>query len=319
MFSYEVVMHSSWFCVWWDAYAAYSIYESYMWFYHTPKGTDFPDEYHRLNKRTLLLIESRPAVTCGTKQTHPESREQAVPTSQLFVLRSHPQQTTPMWSPCFTPSLHDKNAHDSQNNMTLSWWKLWNNHHHKVWSHMLLHPDMKQPSFTSAKLTTAPSGTFFWNFFLPNWAKEACCYHLAHILCITLHNGMQGGMLISHARQAGRKKNMQSAKLCQEHSLTGAKRSRAPKSTTPPSHRRPGFNSRTSISTGNRRGWFSANSPTLLEGLQVCVISFGKHSEMALEIMVLTDTCAEFRLLAKEQEFPFKKSLFNVTAWMPCM
>lgn len=61
----------------------------------------FPDEYHRLNKGTSLLIESRPAVTCGTKQTHPWSCEQAIPTSWLFVRCSHPQQTTPMWSHCY--------------------------------------------------------------------------------------------------------------------------------------------------------------------------------------------------------------------------
>lgn len=81
----------------------------------------------------------------------------------------------------------------------------------------------------------------------------------------------------------------------------------APKSTTPPFRRMSGFNSRTTISAGNRRGWISANSPTLLEWLQVCIISFGKRSEMAPEIF--TDTCAHELSLWPNYETPHPKKM----------
>lgn len=75
-----------------------------------------------------------------------------------------------------------------------------------------MHHDLSTVSFTSAEQTTTSDGTFFcifWNTFFPNPVKEgrftallSHCPHSLYILRIPLHNGMQGGMLISHLRQA---------------------------------------------------------------------------------------------------------------------
>lgn len=62
----------------------------YMWVislsWNCRDGSCFPDPFHRLNKGTSLLIGSRSAVTCRSKQTLPWSCEQAIPTSWLCRL-----------------------------------------------------------------------------------------------------------------------------------------------------------------------------------------------------------------------------------------
>lgn len=156
------------------------------------RGPFFPDEYCRLNKRTQLLIESRPAVTCGTKQTHPENCEQTIPTSWLFVHRSHPQWATPMRSPCFTPCQDYKNAHDSHN-ITFCVRKLWNNRHHAksriTWiSFNILILD-KYCQFHFNKTTTAAStGTISPDFTQVKFSRsteEAPVYQCYHFVYIT--------------------------------------------------------------------------------------------------------------------------------------
>lgn len=70
----------------------FSLYVSYEQFCQTTKGNCFPDGYHKLYKGVMMLIEFRYVVTCGTKQTHPLSSGQDIPTSSLSVVHTHNRQ-----------------------------------------------------------------------------------------------------------------------------------------------------------------------------------------------------------------------------------
>lgn len=115
------------------------------------------------------------------------------------------------------------------------------------------------------------------------------CLHNFPILHIPLHNGMQEGTFIPCKRQAEKEKqenNTESETLPR----TQFKWSREEKCsqkhhTSLSSVSQLGCNSRTTVSAGNRRGWISTNSPTLLDRVQVCIISFGKQSEIARRLL----------------------------------
>jgi len=135
--------------------------------------------------------------------------------------------------------------------------------------HPLLH--MSHKSFTSAKRTAALFGTLSCNIYFSNPEVLSFRLHNSHILCIPLHNGMQVACLsLIHDRLRLREeKQPQNINQSQEHSITRAKWRKAPRSTTPPFF---WDNSYKTISAGNRRGWISTSSPTLLDWLQVCII-----------------------------------------------
>lgn len=134
-------------------------------------------------------------------------------------------------------------------------------------------------SFTSLEQTTASHGRFFWTFYncfffqlqegRLHTVLLAHCLHNSHVLRMPLNDGKARRACLSHMQDRLRNEKWGNS----QRIFTGAKNTvlleqrgerlqKAPH--LPPAASR-GFNTRTTISTGSRRGWISASSPALLD------------------------------------------------------